>query len=107
MTETDVAEMSNAQLAEMLDPYHRHAVDGCALASKGKVSERVGYYLDELRDLRPDLNGNDLVNMGIPHGPEVGRILRILRAAKLDGLVTSREDERAMVLGLLESLADA
>ena len=107
LTETDVAEMSNAQLAEMLDPYHRHAVDGCALASKGKVSERVGHYLDDLRDMRPDLNGNDLVNMGIPHGPEVGRILRILRAAKLDGLVTSREDERAMVLGLLESLADA
>ena len=107
LSEADLFGMSNAQLAELLDPFHRHTVAGCALASTGKVSERVGHYLDELRDMRPDLNGNDLVNMGIPHGPEVGRILRILRAAKLDGLVTSREDERAMVLGLLESLADA
>ena len=103
LRETSPAEMSNSQLAEMLDPYHRHAVDGCALASTGEVSERVGQYLDELRDMRPDLDGNDLVNMGVPHGPEVGRILRILRAAKLDGLVRTWDDECTMVMRFLET----
>ena len=77
LSEADLSGMSNAQLAELLDSFHRHTVAGCALASPGKVSERIGQYLSDLRDMRPDLDGNDLVDMGVPHGPEVGRILRI------------------------------
>ena len=106
LSEADLSGMSNAQLAELLDPFHRHTVAGCALASLGKVSERIGQYLSDLRDMRPDLDGNDLVDMGVPHGPEVGRILRRLRAAKLDGLVRTRDDEREMVIRVLEDLAD-
>ena len=106
LSETNLSGMSNAQLAELLDSFHRHTVAGCALASTGKVSERVGQYLSDLRDMRPDLDGNDLVDMGVPHGPEVGRILRKLRAAKLDGLVRTRDDEREMVIRVLEDLAD-
>ena len=106
LSEVNVAEMSNSQLVDLLDPFHRQTVAGCALASTGKMSERVGQYLSDLRDMRPDLDGNDLVNMGVPQGPEVGRILRILRAAKLDGLVRTRDDEREMVMRVLEDLAD-
>ena len=104
LTETNPMEMSNAQLAELLDPYHTYSVAGCALASTGKVGERVGHYLSDLRDMKPDLDGSDLVNMGVPHGPEVGRILRRLRAAKLDGTVETPDAERAMVMRLLETL---
>ena len=106
LSEANVAEMSNSQLVELLDPYHRHTVAGCALASTGEVSRRVGQYLSDLRDMRPDLDGSNLVNMGIPHGPEIGRVLRILRAAKLDGLVRTRDDECTMVMRVLEDLAD-
>ena len=106
LPETNPAEMSNAQLAELLDPYHTHSVAGCALASTGKVGERVGHYLSDLRDMKPDLDGSDLVNMGVPHGPEVGRILRRLRAAKLDGIVETPDAERALVMRLLETLTD-
>ena len=86
----------------MLDPYHRHAVTGCLLASTGEVGVRVGRYLSELREMKTDLDGNDLVSMGVPHGPEVGRMLRKLRTAKLDGAVHTRQDERALVLRLME-----
>ena len=106
LSEVDPAEISNSQLAEMLDPYHRHAVSGYALTSMDKVSERVGRYLSDLRDMKPSLDGSDLVNMGVPHGPEVGRILRRLRAAKLDGTVETPDAERALVLRLLETLTD-
>ena len=106
LSETNSVEMSNSQLVELLDPYHMHSVTGCALALTGKVSERVGQYLRELRDMKPDLNGSDLVEMGVPYGPEVGRILRILRAAKLDGLVRTRDDEGAMVMRIMETLTD-
>ena len=106
LSEADLFGMCNARLAELLDSFHRHTVAGCALASPGKVSERIGQYRSDLRDMRPDLDGNDLVDMGVPHGPEVGRILRKLRAAKLDGLVRTRDDEREMVIRVLEDLAD-
>ena len=106
LSEANVAEMSNSQLVELLNPYHRQSVAGCALASTGEVSRRVGQYLSDLRDMRPDLDGSNLVNMGIPHGPEIGRVLRILRAAKLDGLVRTRDDECTMVMGLMETRTD-
>ena len=106
LSETSPSEMSNVQLADLLDPYHRHTVAGCALASTGEVSRRVGQYLSDLRDMKTDLNGTDLVNMGVPHGPEVGRVLRELRAAKLDGLVRTRDDECALVMGLMETRTD-
>ena len=106
LTGTNPAEMSNAQIAELLDPYHTYSVAGCALALTGKVGERVGHYLSDLRDMKPDLDGSDLVNMGVPHGPEVGRILRRLRSAKLDGDVDTPDAERAMVMRLLETSQD-
>ena len=56
--------------------------------------------------MKPSLDGSDLVNMGVPHGPEVGRILRRLRAAKLDGIVETPDAERALVMRLLETLTD-
>ena len=104
LTETNSAEMSNSQLVELLDPYHRHSVAGCALTLTGKVRDRVGHYLADLREMKPDLDGTDLVNMGVPHGPEVGRILRRLRSAKLDGTVETPDAERALVMRLLETL---
>ena len=106
LSEADLFGMSNAQLAELLDPFHRHTVAGCALASPGKVSERAGQYLSDLRDMRPDLDGNDLVDMGVPHGPEVGRILRRLRSAKLNGAVQTPDEERALVMRLLRTGSD-
>ena len=106
LSEADLSGMSNAQLAELLDSFHRHTVAGCALASTGKVSERVGQYLSDLRDMRPDLDGNDLVDMGVPHGPEVGRILRRLRSAKLNGAVQTPDEERALVMRLLRTGSD-
>ena len=69
LSETSPAEMSNAKLADLLDPYHRHSVAGCALALTGEVSRRVGQYLSELRDMRPDLDGNDLGGYGSPARP--------------------------------------
>jgi tRNA nucleotidyltransferase (CCA-adding enzyme) len=45
----------------------------------------------------PDLTGDDLLAMGVPSGPKVGEALRELTSAKLDGLVSNEEGERALV----------
>ncbi|MCI0439204.1 MAG: hypothetical protein L0177_08755 [Chloroflexi bacterium] len=90
--------LKNGQLYLMLHPYSEIAVGGCAIASDAPlVAERLELFLNELRFIRPSLDGNDIMALGVPQGPQVGALLRELLAAKLDGLVPTREDEEALI----------
>jgi len=58
-------------------------------------------YLERGRHIKPVLNGDDVIALGVPRGPEVGDVLRRLRIAKLDGEVRTRKDEERFVRNLL------
>ena len=74
------------------------AIEGCALAAQEpSVSGWLELHLKELRHVKPLLNGNDLMVLGVPQGPDVGRLLEELLTARLDGLLSSREDEERLV----------
>jgi tRNA nucleotidyltransferase (CCA-adding enzyme) len=51
----------------------------------------IAQYLYVLRPQRPPLNGRDLQRLGVPPGPQIGRLLSELRRVYLDGIVTDRE----------------
>ena len=53
------------------------------------------------RKIKPVLNGNDLQALGIPTGPLYTRLLTAVRAARIDGLVHTKENEIAWVHKLL------
>ncbi|NUQ00605.1 MAG: hypothetical protein HUU35_12200, partial [Armatimonadetes bacterium] len=57
----------------------------------------IDAYLANWRGLRPALDGDDLLRLGVPQGPLVGRLLGELRAARLDGLVSERYHEEEWV----------
>ncbi|MFC2059106.1 CCA tRNA nucleotidyltransferase [Chloroflexota bacterium] len=61
------------------------------------VRERLELYLSKWRFVRPSLGGDDLKRMGVPVGRRLGWLLRALLEARLDGKVTTREDEQALV----------
>ena len=61
------------------------------------MRERLGLYLDELRGVRPLLSGRSLLDLGVAHGPAVGEGLARLTRARLDGQVSTREEEIAFV----------
>jgi tRNA nucleotidyltransferase (CCA-adding enzyme) len=61
------------------------------------VQQHVGHYLKTWRHIRPDLTGADLKRLGVPQGPQIGRLLARVLAAKLDGEALSREAEEAIV----------
>ena len=63
----------------------------------GLVGDRMRQYLTELRHVRPELSGGDLIALGVPEGPRVGETLAELRRARLDGLLASAEDEERYV----------
>jgi len=86
-----------------LQPY-RERVLALALVVVGIDSEsggQINSYLKEWRHVRPSLNGNDLLNMGLKAGPEIGLLLEKLLDARLDGKLSDRAAELLMVGDLL------
>jgi tRNA nucleotidyltransferase (CCA-adding enzyme) len=85
-------------VVETLEPIAAAAVWALRLMVPDRlVEERTAVFLKEWRHLRPFLNGRALKRMGVPEGPQLGALLRMLRKARLDGLTSSREDEVALV----------
>ena len=50
-------------------------------------------WLEELRHVRLEITGDDLLAAGVPQGPEVGERLRRALDRKLDGEIDGREEE--------------
>ena len=60
------------------------------------AANAVTEYLQRWRHVRPELNGTNLMEMGMPQGPEIGRMLHQLRMLRMDQAST-REDEEKLV----------
>ena len=58
-------------------------------------------YFDRLRDVRLELDGDDLAALGLGESPRVGEVLEELRRRKLNGELTSRADELAAARELI------
>jgi len=99
------AAIDAAALTTALDKLDVAAVAGVAAAlDAGAVSgweadaarfaaRMLDRYLQEWRTLRPRLTGDDLQRLGIPRGPTMGAVLRMLRAARIRGEATTVEEE--------------
>ena len=61
-------------------------------------AEWLDRFMEEWREVRLEIGGEDLLAAGIPQGPAVGRGLAAALAAKLDGHAEGREDELAIAL---------
>ncbi|MEO6759911.1 MAG: HD domain-containing protein, partial [Saprospiraceae bacterium] len=71
--------------------------------SSSRKLENYDFCKAELEKLPPEalrpprlLTGADLIKMGIPEGPEIGRILRKIEDAQLDGAITTEAQARAI-----------
>jgi tRNA nucleotidyltransferase (CCA-adding enzyme) len=68
-----------------------------AKARKNQIKKAVSNYVTTLRHTQTELTGNDLMALGYQPGPEFKTILNDLLDARLDGIVSSREDEIAYI----------
>jgi tRNA nucleotidyltransferase (CCA-adding enzyme) len=64
-----------------------------AIAAALGAEEPVARWSDELRHIRLEISGDDLLAAGVPEGPAVGRALAAALARKLDGERGGREAE--------------
>ena len=65
----------------------------------GSTRRAISRYFRDLKDVRPKLRGRDLKDMGITPGPVYRRILDQLLAGRLNGELSSREEEMRNLFG--------
>ncbi|MFH1037997.1 MAG: CCA tRNA nucleotidyltransferase [PVC group bacterium] len=65
---------------------------------------RIRTYLSGYRSAAGEVGGEDLKELGLPPGPAYKRILHELLAARLDGMVRSREEELRLAHQLVDKL---
>ena len=95
--------VSRSVLFEKLHGFDLAAIRACAvLTDDAAFSSALDLYLNDLRHVRPELNGDDLITLGILQGPMVGSLLRELRRERLDGTLSSEDDEREYVARALK-----
>ncbi len=86
--------LSRSEIYMRLRKLDESAILGCALSEDDSpAAQHFNLYLDELRHIKPILNGADLLTLGVPQGPRIGELLHILLTARLDQNLKTREDE--------------
>jgi tRNA nucleotidyltransferase (CCA-adding enzyme) len=87
----------------ILRPYPARILAIAWLASSAGPRVRLLRFQTEYRGVETALTGEDLKALGLRPGPVFGRLLGALRDARLDGRVTTREEEEALLERLLEA----
>ncbi len=103
----DVKEMRDSTLKRFLrrDTFEveleQHRID--CLASHGDLSnwrflkKKMKAFGAEALRPAPLLSGRDVMALGVPEGPEIGRILRAVEEAQLEGKLNTKEEATAWV----------
>lgn len=70
------------------------------------LNERFQYplkkYLEAVKGIKQTIDGMALLRLGVKEGPGIGRILKAVRLAWLEGKVHSEEEEKELVLRVLQ-----
>jgi tRNA nucleotidyltransferase (CCA-adding enzyme) len=74
-----------------------------AAAAQEEVKRYVSLYLTQLRQIKCRLDGETLKAMGLQPGPDFSRIMLRLLTARLDGIISSDDEERALASELITS----
>jgi tRNA nucleotidyltransferase (CCA-adding enzyme) len=93
------ADARPSEVVKVLRPCRERALLTALIAvgPESTAGEQITRYLKEWQHVQSALNGNDLITMGIPKGPKIGRLLEELLAARLDGKITTEAEERGLV----------
>jgi len=68
--------------------------------------QHIHLFLNKLRYVKPALTGEDLKRLGITPGPDIGLILRQIHKARLDGKITTKQEEESLVNTWLKAKED-
>ena len=102
-----------SEVCRLLEHYSRQAVVMAMFifqpASQEEVTARreLKRYVEEYSGVRCELDGRELMSLGLKPGPLVGEIRDKLRYLRLDGAIKSIDQEREYVAEVVNDLAKA
>lgn len=101
-------DLSASEIYNLLRPLSLVTLLALIAVNSGQATlrARVLLYLEKLADIEVSIDGYDLLSLGVKAGPEVGRVLRKVQMARLDGVITTREQELALAANLLKGGKD-
>ena len=95
-----------SELDRLLSAYSGPAIFVVWVASDSPLArDQLVYYYRQLRHVQPEVDGHYLKSLGLKPGPLFGRLLNAVRAARLDGKVTTRAEEETLVAQLLDEIS--
>jgi tRNA nucleotidyltransferase (CCA-adding enzyme) len=93
-----------SQISKALRPYPAAILAAAWIASgRAGLRSKLLDYQSDYRHVESELTGDDLKELGLQPGPLFGQLLEALRDARMDGRISSREDELKLVHRLVES----
>jgi tRNA nucleotidyltransferase (CCA-adding enzyme) len=101
----DNPSLKPSQIYGLLREYEPVAIQANAIASESaRIQRYLQLFLTKLRHVKTYLAGEELKQLGIPAGREMGKILELLHKAKLDGEVRTRAEEMKLARSLSSKL---
>ena len=76
--------ISRSELYNKLKPCSISSINAGRFFLNKNRSNKISLFLDELINFELEIDGNDLLSLGVEQGPEVGEFLKLLRDAALD-----------------------
>lgn len=97
-----VLDKNGYEIYKMLYNMRVESLMSCALTDIKK--DQIIYFMTHLASFKVTATGYDLIRMGIPRGPEIGKLLEMLLKYKLDhSLRLSYDDELLWIKGIYEN----
>jgi tRNA nucleotidyltransferase (CCA-adding enzyme) len=98
------ADASPSRVVQILRAYPlRGLLVARAAVIHAAAIDQIERYFREWRHVRPALDGTALLALGLKPGPQIGRLLEQLLAARLDGVVADEAGERRLLQELIEN----
>lgn len=92
------ANLAPSRVVDLLERFDDAALAVFAIATDSTpASHYTDRFRGEWRAIQASLTGNDLKALGLPPGPRYKEILRSLRARRLDGSISNRQEEENFV----------
>ena len=90
----DRSDIRRSEVAEILDSVPLQSIRAYIAAGPPLPRrDRMIEYIDKIRFERPEITGDDLIAAGIEEGPVIGQLIEIVRRARLDGQVKTKQEE--------------
>lgn len=93
-------ECTNFEIYEYFEGFASESIIAFT-ATNRELSKKAEFYFRKLKDIKINTTGNDLIKAGLKPGEVFGKILRELLKTKLNGKISSEEEEKEYLKKLM------